>query len=161
MKLFPPGKDVKLALVGDARVGKNIGTITIDVWDISGSRSTPYDRAEWLQFNDAATIMVNPAQKSTFDNAASRYREILSAQRDATKLPVLVYAGKAYPRDEQSEVDLEKITWPDEIGAVQFYHNPYLDEPQSVGAMMEADHCYNRPFEWIHKRLREIPMCIS
>ncbi|CAI7674201.1 unnamed protein product [Penicillium pancosmium] len=93
-------RNIKLALVGDARVRKtswvsrqlygeeapdytptigyecrrcsfsiiNLGTVTFEIWDISGSHSTAQDRAKWIHDSDAAIIMVDLADQASIEN---------------------------------------------------------------------------------------------
>lgn len=113
--------------------------------------------------------MIDLAQKASVENAIYWYRmsylflisiqiidyvgEIVLAHRDPTQLPILIYLKKANPTEDEYKVNLQAITWPDEISTVSFYHKPYLGEPQSVGEMMEADHYYDRPFERIMQEI--------
>lgn len=86
--------------------------------------------------------------------------EVLSSQRsprDSTSLPILIYAWKAYPNDHEYEVDPKTIPWPDEMGDIQFFYNPYLDRTESLKAMMKEDYYFRRPIEWILEQVTGQP----
>ncbi|KAJ5984722.1 hypothetical protein N7481_006821 [Penicillium waksmanii] len=80
--------------------------------------------------------MVDLAQKSRGD---------CIRQPEPRKLPIFLYAEKTHPVDEQDEVDLEAITWPDEMGV----RTPYIDEPRTSSETLRRDQYYDRPFDWI------------
>ncbi|KAJ5376328.1 hypothetical protein N7509_013214 [Penicillium cosmopolitanum] len=190
-------RNIKVALVGDACVGKSnwvsmflddyvsddyvptinyqsrlrkfsstIGVCTFDIWDISGSHSTPQDRAKWIEDSDAAIIIVDLANQDSINNTILWYREILSSQQHSNNpkhLPIIVFAYKAYEDDTKYKIKPTEISWPEEMGSTPFHYNEHRDttnwetDETHFSAMLLADTSMRRPFGWILEQLTGQP----
>ncbi|KAJ5099057.1 hypothetical protein N7532_006058 [Penicillium argentinense] len=93
--------------------------VEIDLWDVSGSRSKLSERQKWLAGSDAAIIMVDLAQPTSFENVIRWHEELLLA--NPSGLPVVVCTWKPLQKGKLLNVDPETLLWLGETENVQFY----------------------------------------
>ncbi|KAJ5403294.1 hypothetical protein N7509_003165 [Penicillium cosmopolitanum] len=149
-------RNIKVTLVGDARVGKtnwvNMGIDGEDTDDYIPTMNyqsrlrafsssffddwwfTPQDRAKWIEDSDAAIIMVDLANQESINNTILWYREIISFQQHSDNLkhlPIMIFGYKAYEDDAKYKIKPTEISWPEEMGSTPFHYNEYLGEHEN------------------------------
>ncbi|KAK1147322.1 GTP-binding nuclear protein gsp1/Ran [Aspergillus melleus] len=125
----------KLVLLGDAAVGKagrgnGRGSVNFEIWDIAGDQGPLNRLGEYLQDTDAAIIMFDVSRWKTWESVGKWYHT-----------PVVVCGNKVDDQCER-EVKPEDISWPDEMGGVQYYET-------SIKTNLNID----QPFLWLTRTL--------
>ncbi|KAJ5183364.1 P-loop containing nucleoside triphosphate hydrolase protein [Penicillium capsulatum] len=113
-------------------IGTTRGQCSLEIWDISGSHSTPDNRFEYFKDSDAAVIMIDLSRKKTLENVVAWYHELVAA--NGPHLPIVVWGNKKDIDEQDREVKPDILRWSETMGDVPYYEISCktcdnLDEP--------------------------------